>query len=70
VGERRSPVAAFAVCWSSSTPRTVEGVALLQRGGRLEPIAMRLDAAGSRWQVTVLQYAPVTAVLHRGQVAA
>jgi hypothetical protein len=39
------------------TPGLVEGVVLLQRGGRLEPVAMRLDGALGRWQVIVLQYA-------------
>jgi hypothetical protein len=40
------------------TPGQVEAVALVRRGGRVEPVAMRLEvAAGGRWQVTVLQYA-------------
>jgi hypothetical protein len=46
------------------TSGLVEGVALLQRGGRLEPIAMRLDAASGRWQVVVLQYAPAAGAPH------
>jgi hypothetical protein len=47
------------------TPGLVEGVALLQRGGRLEPIAMRLDGALGRWQVVVLQYAPAAGAPQR-----
>ena len=46
------------------TPGLVEGVALLQRGDRLEPVAMRLDGALGRWQVVVLQYAPAAGAAH------
>ena len=38
------------------TPGVVDGVALIQRGVRIEPVAMRLDAATGHWQVTELQY--------------
>jgi hypothetical protein len=37
-------------------PGLVDAVALLQRGGRLEPVAMRLENAAGRWQLTELQY--------------
>jgi Family of unknown function (DUF6459) len=50
------------------TPGLVEGVALLQRGGRVEPVAMRLDGALGRWQVVVLQYAAAADAPHRGGV--
>jgi hypothetical protein len=50
------------------TPGLVEGVALVQRGGRLEAVAMRLDAACGRWQVVVLQYVPAAGAPHRGGV--
>lgn len=46
------------------TPGLVEGVALLQRGGRLAPVAVRLDGALGRWQVVVLQYAPAADAPH------
>jgi Family of unknown function (DUF6459) len=46
-------------------PGLVEGVALLQRGGRLAPVAMRLDAASGRWQVVVLQYASAAGASQR-----
>jgi Family of unknown function (DUF6459) len=41
-----------------STPGIVDGVAVVQRGGLVEPVAMRLDAAVGRWEVTELQYVP------------
>jgi len=50
------------------TPGLVEGVALLQRGGRLAPVAMRLDGACGRWQVVVLQYAPAAGGSQRAGV--
>jgi hypothetical protein len=50
------------------TPGLVEGVALVQRGGRLAPVAMRLDGASGRWQVVVLQYAPATSAPYRAEV--
>jgi hypothetical protein len=49
------------------TPGLVEGVALVQRGCRLEPVAMRLDGASGRWQVVVLQYAPAVGAPHRAE---
>jgi hypothetical protein len=52
------------------TPGLVDGVAVLQRGTRIEPIAMRLDAAAGRWQLTELQYMPTTGRPDRGQVGA
>lgn len=39
-------------------PGLVDGVALLQRGPRLEPVAMRLVVSASGWQLTELQYVP------------
>jgi hypothetical protein len=39
-------------------PGLVDAVALLQRGGRLEPVAMRLENVAGRWQLTELQYVP------------
>ena len=52
------------------TPGLVDGVAVLQRGTRIEPIAMRLDAAAGRWQLTELQYMPATGSPDQGQVGA
>jgi hypothetical protein len=40
------------------TPGIVDGVAVVQRGGLVEPVALRLDAAVGRWEVTELQYVP------------
>jgi hypothetical protein len=40
------------------TPGVVDGVAVIVRGGQVEPVAMRLDAAAGYWQVTELQYVP------------
>jgi hypothetical protein len=34
----------------------VDAVAVLERGRRVEPVAMRLDAATGRWELIVLQY--------------
>jgi hypothetical protein len=40
------------------SPGLVEGVAVVRRGGRVEPVAMRLELTpAGRWQVTVLQFA-------------
>jgi hypothetical protein len=41
-------------------PGLVEAVAVLERGRRVEAVAMRLDAATGRWQVIELQYLPAT----------
>jgi hypothetical protein len=49
-------------------PGLVDAVALLQRGARLEPVAMRLDAAAGRWQLTELQYVPAGGRPDQGQV--
>jgi hypothetical protein len=43
-------------------------VALLQRGPRLEPVAMRLVVAASGWQLTELQYVPAGGRPDPGQV--
>jgi len=37
-------------------PGLADAVALVRRGPRVEAIAMRLDGAGGRWEVTELQY--------------
>jgi len=37
-------------------PGVANAVAVVRRGGRVQPVAMRLDAEGGRWVVTVLQY--------------
>jgi hypothetical protein len=42
------------------TPGVVDGVAVVQRGGLVEPVAMRLDAAAGHWEVTELQYVPAS----------
>jgi hypothetical protein len=39
-------------------PGLVEAVAVLERGRRVEPVAMRLDGAAGRWEVIELQYLP------------
>jgi hypothetical protein len=39
-------------------PGLVDGVALLERGARIEPVAMRLDGTLGRWQLTELEYLP------------
>jgi hypothetical protein len=52
------------------TPGVVEGVALVECGGRLHAVAMRLEAAGGRWQLTELQYVPAAGRPEPGQVAA
>jgi hypothetical protein len=49
-------------------PGLVDGVALLQRGARLEPVAMRLDVAADGWQLTELQYVPAAGRPGPGQV--
>jgi Family of unknown function (DUF6459) len=49
-------------------PGLVDGVALLQRGGRLEPVAMRLHAAAGGWQLIELQYVPAGRLPDQGQV--
>ena len=49
-------------------PGLVDGVALLQRGPRLEPVAMRLAATVGGWQLTELQYMPTQRRPDRGQV--
>jgi Family of unknown function (DUF6459) len=49
-------------------PGLVDGVALLQRGPRLEPVAMRLVVAASGWQLTELQYVPAGGRPDPGQV--
>jgi hypothetical protein len=51
-----------------NTPGVVDGVAVLQRGARVEPVAMRLDAATGRWQLTELQYVLVTRPPDHGAV--
>ena len=38
------------------TPGLADVVAVLQRGDRVAPVAMRLDASGGRWAVTDLAY--------------
>jgi hypothetical protein len=43
-------------------------VALLERGARIEPVAMRLDGALGRWQLTELQYLPAAERPARGRV--
>lgn len=53
-----------------ATPGLVDGVALLQRGARLEPIAMRLDAADGQWLLVELQYLPATCRADQSGVAA
>jgi hypothetical protein len=52
------------------TPGVVDGVAVLQRGARVEPVAMRLDAATGRWQVTELQYVLAMRLPDHGEVDA
>jgi Family of unknown function (DUF6459) len=47
-----------------------DGVALLQRGDRLEPVAMRLDAADGQWRLVELQYLPARTWPDQGRVAA
>jgi len=37
-------------------PGVANAVAVVRRGDRVQPVAMRLDARGGRWVVTVLQY--------------
>jgi hypothetical protein len=37
-------------------PGVANAVAVVRRGDRVQPVAMRLDAEGDRWVVTVLQY--------------
>ena len=49
-------------------PGLVDGVALLERGARIEPVAMRLDGALGRWQLTELQYLPVAERPAQGRV--
>jgi Family of unknown function (DUF6459) len=49
-------------------PGLVDGVALLERGARIEPVAMRLDGALGRWQLTELQYLPAADRPARGRV--
>jgi hypothetical protein len=49
-------------------PGLVDGVALLQRGARIEPVAMRLDGALGRWQLTELQYLPAAERPAQGRV--
>jgi hypothetical protein len=49
-------------------PGLVDGVALLQRGPRLEPVAMRLVVAAGGWQLTELQYVPAGGRRDPGQV--
>lgn len=39
-------------------PGLVDAVAVLERGRRVEAVAMRLDAAVGRWEVIELQYLP------------
>jgi hypothetical protein len=39
-------------------PGLVDAVAVLERGRRVEPVAMRLDGAAGRWEVIELQYLP------------
>jgi hypothetical protein len=51
-------------------PGVVDGVALLWRGNRVEPVAMRLDGATGRWQLTELQYIHPDDRLRRAQVGA
>jgi uncharacterized protein DUF6459 len=41
-------------------PGLVEAVAVLERGRRVEAVAMRLDAATGRWEVIELQYLAAT----------
>jgi hypothetical protein len=41
-------------------PGLVDAVAVLQRGARVEAVAMRLDAATGCWELIELQYRPVT----------
>jgi hypothetical protein len=40
------------------TPGIVDGVAVVQRGRLIEPVAVRLDAAPGHWQLVELQYLP------------
>jgi hypothetical protein len=40
------------------TPGLVEAVAVLERGRRVEAVAMRLDGATGRWELIELQYQP------------
>jgi hypothetical protein len=49
-------------------PGLVDGVALLERGARIEPVAMRLDGALGRWQLTELQYLPAAERPVQGRV--
>jgi len=42
-------------------PGLIDAVAVLQRGPRVEAVAMRLDAAAGRWEVIELQYRSATA---------
>jgi hypothetical protein len=39
-------------------PGLVEAVAVLERGRRMEAVAMRLDGATARWELIELQYLP------------
>ncbi len=49
------------------SPGIVDGVAVVDRGGRVEPVAMRLDAAAGHWEVVELQYVPAGGDLDAGQ---
>jgi hypothetical protein len=42
-------------------PGLVEAVAVLERGRRVEAVAMRLDGAAGRWELIELQYLPAVA---------
>jgi Family of unknown function (DUF6459) len=44
------------VHFREDTPGLVDAVVVVQRGRRVEPIAMRLDVAPGYWQVVELQY--------------
>ncbi len=38
------------------TPGLVDAVVVLRRGGRFQPVALRLDGARGRWEVVEVQY--------------
>jgi hypothetical protein len=38
------------------TPGLADAVVTVRRGGRVQPIAMRMDAAPGHWQIVELQY--------------
>jgi Family of unknown function (DUF6459) len=44
------------VHYQELVPGLANTVAVVQRGSRVQPVAMRLDACSGRWLVTELRY--------------